>query len=46
MPLGCGFKKVLTGIPEKESQTINIESSPQSAVTIHLLSSEQAVALI
>ena len=46
IPSGCGFKKVLTGVPVIESQTISIESSPLSAVTIHALSSEQAVAVI
>lgn len=48
IPLGCGFKKVLTGVPEKESQTTSIESSPESAVTSHLRCglSEQAMAVI
>lgn len=45
-PLGWGFKKVLTGVPDKESQTTSIESSPASAVTIYFLESEQAVAVI
>jgi hypothetical protein len=46
IPLGWGLRKVRTGIPEIESHTISIESSPQSAVTIQRLSSEQAVAVI
>jgi len=46
IPSGCGFKNVLTGVPVIESQTISMESSPLSAVTIQALSSEQAVAVI
>jgi hypothetical protein len=45
-PFGWGLRYVLTGVPDKESHTTNMESSPESAVTIHLLSSEQAVAVI
>jgi len=45
-PLGWGFKYVLIGVPVSESHTTSIESSPASAVTIHLLSSEHAVAVI
>jgi len=45
-PLGWGFKYVRMGVPDIESQTTSIESSPPSAVTIHLLSSEQLVAVI
>ena len=48
IPFGCGFKKVLTGVPEKESQTTSMESSPESAVTSHRRwgLSEQAIAVI
>ena len=31
MPPGCGLRKVLTGVAEKEFQTTSMESSPASA---------------
>jgi len=45
-PYGCGLKKVFTGEPDSRSQTTIMLSGPVSAVTIHFLSLDTAVAVI